>query len=163
MEKTVNNLIIENVRIIFRNFEGRPSKFNREGDRNFSVLIEDPELAQKLIDDGWNVRILRPRDDEEEPRYHLQVKVKYSENLSRNPRVFMHTRRNMSVLDAETIGNLDHADIVSADVVIRPYQYDVNGKQGISAYLKTMHVTIEEDEFADKYAMEEHPSDDMPF
>lgn len=61
------NLVIENARLLFRNFSGRESKYNRAGQRNFCVYIEDAADAQKLIDDGWNVRVRPPREDGEEP------------------------------------------------------------------------------------------------
>ena len=62
-----DNLVIENARLLFRNFSGRESKYNRAGQRNFCVYIDDPQDAQKLADDGWNIRERPPREEGEEP------------------------------------------------------------------------------------------------
>ena len=41
MPQQDNTVLMEGVRIIFRNFAGREGQYNREGDRNFAVLLDD--------------------------------------------------------------------------------------------------------------------------
>ena len=142
-------LEIENAQIIWKNFSGEPDKFHTKGGyRNFNVILDDPEKAQQMADDGWNVKIRAPREEGEKPLNTLEVCVSF-ENYP--PKVIMLTSRNKVELDEESIRCLDTADILSADLIISPYHYDVNGKQGIKAYLKTAYITIEEDRFAEKY------------
>ena len=156
-----NKLVIENARLLFRNFSGRESKYNRAGQRNFCVYIDDEDYAKQLIDEGWNIRVRPPRDDGEAPRYYLQVAVSF-DNIP--PTVFMLTKRKRTRLDEESISTLDFAEIRNVDLTIRPYNWVIhegtkNEKRGVKAYLQAMYVVIDEDEFAEKYAGDEYPQE----
>lgn len=147
-------LQIDEARIIYRNFSGAPSKFNREGDRNFAVVINDEEIKDALIEEGWNVKIKAPREEGDEPFMYLPVKIKFNE---RGPKVYLKSGKATNRLDEESVDCLDHVDIVSVDMDIRPYDWEVQGKTGRTAYLQSIWVTQEVDRFADRFAEEEYP------
>lgn len=138
-------LQIDDARIVYRNFSGTGSKFNREGDRNFAVVIPDQDIADELVNRGWNVKIKPPRDEDDMPFMFLPVKIKFNE---RGPKVYLQSGDKMIELDEESIDCLDDVDILGVDLDIRPYDWEVNGKQGRTAYLQSIHVVQEIDRFA---------------
>jgi hypothetical protein len=147
-----DNISIENAKIHFRNFSGKAGKYNGEGSRNFCVFLET-KLAKMLEQDGWNVRWLQPKDDQEDLQAYLQVAVKYGKIP---PKIIMMSSNGKTILDEETIGVLDWAEIANVDLIIRPYNWVLsegtrNEKRGVKGYVKSMYVTIAEDEFAKKY------------
>lgn len=151
-----NILQIDDARIVYRNFSGAPSKFNREGDRNFAVVISDQKIADELVEQGWNVKIRPARDEGDIPFMYLPVKVKFND---RGPNVYLQSGRNRNRLDEETIGMLDNVDILSVDLDIRPFDWDVNGKTGRTAYLQSICVTQDIDRFEQRFAEEEFPEE----
>lgn len=146
-------LQIDDARIIYRNFSGAPSKFNREGDRNFSIVIPDQDIADELVAQGWNVKIKPPRDEDDAPFMHLPVKVKFND---RGPQVYLKSGSRRVKLDEESVGCIDDIDIASVDLDIRPYDWEVQGKTGRSAYLQSMEVVQQVDRFAERYEEEEY-------
>jgi hypothetical protein len=148
-------IVMEDVRIVFRNFAGREGQYNREGDRNFAVLLED-KLAETLLADGWNVKRLKAREEGDIEQAYLQVSVGFK---VLPPRLVMITSRGRTTLTEAEVEMLDWADIRTVDLIIRPYEWVVNGKSGIKAYLKSLFITIQEDALDLKYAdIEDVPS-----
>lgn len=151
-------LQIDDARIIYRNFEGRGDKYNREGDRNFALLIPDEETKDILVNDvnkygiGWNVKIKAPREEGGTPFMFLPVKVKFNE---RGPAVYLKSGNTTKKLDEDTVFCLDDIDILSVDLDIRPYDDEINGKAFRAAYLHAMHVTQRVDRFRDRMDEEE--------
>ena len=147
-------LQIEDARIIYRNFAGIGSKYNREGDRNFAVIIPNQEIADELIADGWAVKIKPPRDDDDSPFMYLPVKVKFNK---RGPAAYVKSGNSVQRLNEDTIGMLDEIDIQSVDMDLRAYDWEVNGKTGRSAYLQAINVIQNIDRFGAQYQAQELP------
>ena len=141
-------LEIEDARIIYRNFEGVASKFNREGDRNFAVIVPNDEIKDILVEAGWNVKIKPPRDEDDDPFMFLPIKIKFND---RGPNAYLVTGKRMNKLDEESISCLDNIDILSVDLDVRPYDWEVNGKTGRTAYLQSIKVVQDVDRFAAAY------------
>ena len=141
------NLQIDDARIIFRNFRGEASKYNNAGDRNFSLVIPDQELADMLTNDtnsygvGWN----------------MKVKVKFSR---KGPNIYLVTGGHRKLLTEDNVGYLDDINIASVRMDIRPYDDVVNGKPFRAAYLASMEVTQDLDRFAAEYEREDEAEED---
>lgn len=145
----INNINIEGAMIIWKNFSGERDKFN-PGKRGFSVVIDDTVMADELRQEGWNVkdRPLQEGADDSEQEWTLPVKL----NMNRYTQVWLIVGNHKTLLDEDTVSQLDVVDIVNCDISIRPYEWEMNGRTGITAYVDSMYVTIRENKFAEKYA-----------
>jgi len=151
---------MDNARICWRNFRGAAVAYNTEGDRNFSVIIEDSciqqkdeagnivetpilalDLANMLKDMGWNVKIKTPDDPDEQTFIHLPVKIKFLN--WRQPIFWLRTNGVMNKLeDEDSIGILDDVEIARVDLDIYPYDWTMpNGRSGRTARLQSICVT----------------------
>lgn len=154
-------LQIDDAKIVYRNFKGEGSKYNREGDRNFSLIIPNREIADKLIEEGWNVKIKPSNNDEEDEFITLPVKVKFND---RGPQVFIVSGESHRKLKEDTVAMLDDIDIASVDLDIRPYDWTIqegtpNEKSGRTAYLQSIKVIQNIDRISAQFAEEESPEE----
>jgi hypothetical protein len=156
-------LQIDGARIVFRNFAGAPSQFNREGDRNFAIVIPNQEMADELIAEGWNIKIRPPREDGDDPFMYLPVKIKIND---RGPKFYLVSNGVQNELipsddpEEDMVAILDNIDIMNVDLDVRPYDWEVLGKTGRTAYLQSICVTQEVNRFA-RPRFEN--GEDMPF
>ena len=144
-------LQIDDARIIFKNFSGEESKFNRAGDRNFAVHIDDTELADQLIADGWNVTVKPPKEEGDDPYMYIKVKIKFND---RGPKVFLRSGKHVRRLSEQNVGLLDSIDILRVDLDLRAYDWEVNGKTGRTAYLDSINVEQDLNRFEEYYENE---------
>jgi len=152
MRREDGSVLIEGARLIRRNFSGREELYNPLGKRNILVLLEDKLLVQDMIADGWNVKTLKPREEGDEPGHAIKVTISFK---ARPPKVVMITSKRRTELNADEIGMLDHVRFKLVDLIFVPYRWTMRDRpdeSGVSAYLKTMYVTIDEDELELKYA-----------
>ena len=154
-------LEINDARILWPNFEGRGDRFNKQGDRHFTLVIPDQEIANALMNDkskygdGWNVKIKPARDEGEKPFMNMKVKVSFN---GRGPNIYLVSGNKQVALNEDTVKCLDYIDIVSCDMDIRPYDGEMpNGQSFRTAYLSAMRVY----QRVDRFAMDD--DNDVPF
>lgn len=143
-----NNIIINGAKIFFKNFAGKESQYNAEGNRNFCVKI-DNDLAEKLEADGWKVKYTKPRDEEDIPEPYLQINVSYRRKA---PKIVCIEGNRRQEFDESRVDMLDWMDLSNTDLRINGSHWEFAGKTGIKGYLDAMYITLEEDELDKKYS-----------
>jgi hypothetical protein len=139
---------MENVKLIYKNFTGREGRYNKVGERSFSVLLPY-DVAEAMAQDGYNVKFpVNTEDRDLLP--HLQVKLNFDSQVP--PMIWQITSRGRTRLTEDTVAVLDMADIINVDLVLNPYYWSIQGNEGWACYLKSIYVTIEEDALERKYA-----------
>lgn len=149
------HLEINDARIIWPNFAGKPTEFNPEGGkREFNLVIPDREIFDALKEnknqygDSWNVKERPPRDNDDTPLMYLPVKVKFN---NRGPSIYLDTGKKRVRLTEETVSCLDVIDIIKVDLDVRPYDSAKGRNTYRTAYLAGMCVYQRPDRFADRF------------
>ena len=172
--KKIEDLVIDHARILNVNFKGADKwGYNPKHERGFWLAL-DPERfdLDAIRDDGWNLKTKEPREGYEDngPLYYIPIKVRWDNFppviylLTRAGGTDENPRYRRTKMDEEASFEIDDARIERVDLEIRPSHYDVNGNQGIAAYLKKMYIIIEEDKLDKMYSfVDDYDDDEIPF
>jgi hypothetical protein len=143
-------ITLEGCRLVFKNFSGEPGPFNIAGDRNFCVILEH-DKAEEMFHDGWNIKHLKPREEDDLPQPYIKVKVNYG-GKGMPPRVILITEQGKTALTQDELKLADWATFDNVDLVFRAWNWSQpSGRGGVSAYLKAIYLTLQEDPLERKY------------
>ena len=169
----IPNINVENANILpaFKNFSGE--KWN-DGKRGFAWKIEDQNVAKAMKEDGWRVKVTVKDPDmvkqlldegwasvnvypelTDDIQYRLEIAVNLNPPAGVAPaEIYTHKGDVTNRIDQETCGDLDGVQFVNVDMTISPRWWrDNNGEWSVKAYLRIMHITLEQDPWASKYPM----------
>ena len=157
VKKRLERAWLEGVEIRYRNFKGEVGDFNPTGKRQFVVML-DEQQADEMAGDGWNVKFTKPKDPEEEPEPYIRVEVSYKaadDRGGRAPQVFLMSGPDgtPNEIPREMLRIADQVDVAYADVLLEPYRWDVQGNQGVKAYLYSIVICIKLDPLMIKYKL----------
>ena len=154
---------LEGVGLKYKNFRGEERKqggriMNQAGKRNFNIILNE-EQYEDLKAKGWQVRENETSNGDTE--YLIKVNVSYGGRPPMIKLVPTDNSKPISITEA-SVGSLDMLDIVNAEVVIRPYNWDDTGRYGAAAYLRSMKLDIYVDPLEAKMGFYDN-DEPMPF
>jgi hypothetical protein len=155
-KRVTEEIKLEGIRLLWPNFAGEKRQFNENGERNFGIEL-DEESADYYAGLGWPVKEREKADEEGAMHklYHLPVKVNMEGK--RPPSLFLISRTfddqpRRTKLDEDTVEILDSLRFSDVDVILSPYNWKYNGREGVAAYLKTGFFVLLQDDLERKYA-----------
>ena len=140
------------VKLFNRDFGGE--KFGPES-RQFSVEIDDPELAQKLTNDGVKLWYSNYVVDNEPPKAYMNVKVDF--RYGDCDIIMITSEGNTTTLNAATVSTLDKAWIKNADLHVLLNAYERPNRKGVTVYCKTLVVELMSKEEREQIMAERGP------
>lgn len=140
-DETTGKVIIRGAKVmpgsmdlIFRNFAGKKTDFNDEGNRNFCIKVDEADV--EVLADA-NINIKRTKDNEP----YFKVNVRYSNVPPTIVRVkpTADGKKIKTVIEEENLWSLDKSLIADASISVSPYFSTKNRKW--TCYLASMMFT----------------------
>lgn len=138
----------------FRNFDGAPKPWTPRGQKGpiqFAIALTE-DRVDELASEGVEVLYTKPWPDapaDWEPTPFVNIHMRF-DNFP--PKVWMVTETRKVELTEETLGLLNYAEIVSADLKFNISHYKAPTGEGVKLYAQTLYVVIDEDPLDAKYA-----------
>ncbi len=164
-ERGKEQLVIEDAVLRFHNFAGAKTEYNAQGNRNIDVILPDNKMAVEMGERGWNVKIRKPRNEDEAPYYTLNVKINMESRWP--PKIIQVNRSQQIPYDAEMVDGLDDVSMMDIGIVINGSEWENErfGK-GVKAYLDQLYFRVKPGIFGHKYDTVEEEmmeTEDIPF
>jgi len=155
LEKIGNyTYVLKNCRTVFENFSGRKTRYNKEGDRNFCVRIDDPAIAQELMNDGFYISKLNKLDEDSPDEWKLKISIGYKPTQNndvspKDPKIKEIIGGTPVELTRHSINALDDMRIEKAIVEFNKWNYDKTDPTKFSAWLQRGKFWVIDDWFTE--------------
>ena len=173
------NLNIEHAAVIYKNFSGKPTKVNPAGGKRTFSLVLSHEYAERLFDQGWNIKVKEVRDQVEEgettrtvgwqdyiDNYQntfdhalIYTEIVVNENSEYPPKIYrvseLNGEKTMALVPPDQWYRLDEMELTNMDIVIHPYTHgrSIANPDAKKGYLKSMYaMAVPVSDFNGKYA-----------
>ena len=158
------NVTIKDVELLngpFRNFSGEERGKNAAGKRNFCIKIDD-DLAEKMKEDGFHIKILQPREEGDEACYFLKINIKPESKYP--PEIYLLKEKegsekylvNVPLDNIRSQRRLDGKKIKYAEIRFHGWEYDPN--EDLTADLDELILEVEDTSLASAYQFAEEES-----
>lgn len=143
---------LNNVKVKYCNFAGNEGRFNEAGNRNFTVVLSEEDYI-RMNEIGMNVKVHPPLHEGDDPTYTMKVNVSYRYYT---PKVIIGDGENFHELDKDELNIIDEAEmdgtIIHVDLTFRTSRSAKRtDNYGLSAYLKSIELIIDEDPIVKRY------------
>lgn len=160
-----------------RNFRGEVTDMNERGNRTCLVVLGQQHARdlgfrdiQDMVDglkaDGWVIKRFNATEENDEPDAYMPATAVYYDDNQSN--IFLRTRssRRATLLNKDTVKQIDRADILDVNVILEQHYYNSHGREGFNNRIKSMEVTIDEDAISSRNSYLDDEDDyegDLPF
>lgn len=132
----------------FSHFDGRADTFNDEGDHNFTIIVPR-ERAMEMMEYGWAIRELEPREEGDEPEFILKVKISYRYDP---PKIYLIKGDRKMRASEPDLADIRRDVTEQISVIITPSRWINGNRSGVTAYVKELYAKVRQSRFSEMYA-----------